>query len=357
MKMLPRNINRLLRSLQYFYGFHTGQVKLSYPPHTVVIEPTSTCNLKCSMCPHSFNRTWESGHMGLALFSKIVDEIKQYAFRVILQNRGESLLNKDFVTMVEICKNAGLDAGFNTNATVLNEAISQRLIEAGLDRMLFSFNGETRDVHNAVSQCDCYDKMLANIIGFLGIKKRLRARKPEVHIQVVKFLGASGESGRIEVSETFKKKFDGLPVDIIGSMWAINRSGDAKSKRDAPIAPPRSRRYLPCRWLWSEIVIARDGKVLPCCNDFNEDYVLGNVNEEPLLKIWNGPKMLKLRETLIRGNYADVDLCKNCDILWSVDKENSPVKQAAADLLRQFGKIFSGRLLRGGLPRTRVKGS
>ena len=332
-----RRFQRHWRSLQYFFAFHTGKTTLAHLPHTVVIELASGCNLRCVMCPHSFNHRWKDGVMDMKLFEKIVAEIGRYAFRVILQNRGEPLLNRHLPDMVKKCKDAGLDVSLNTNATLLKPDLAERLIFCGLDLIVFSFNGETREIHDAVSQTDSFDRMFANVIGFLEKKKQMQSKKPIARVQVLKFRGEEGEKGRYELGEAFKRRFDGLPLDVMSTMWAVNRAGDAKRAANIEIRPPRFN-YLPCRWLWSEAVIFWDGKVLPCCNDFNEEYIIGDVSRESLAAIWNGERLVALRKALVEGRNAEVALCRDCDILYSVEEENTPIKRAAAKLLRAFNR-------------------
>ena len=332
-----RKFHRHFRSLQYFLAFHMGKATLSYLPHTVVIEPASRCNLRCVMCPHSFNHGWKDGIMELKLFERIIAEIRQYAFRVILQNRGEPLLNRQLPDMVKKCKDAGLHASLNTNATLLKPELSERLISSGLDLIVFSFNGETREVHNAVSQAECFDRMFANVLAFLEKKNQMQSRKPVARVQVLKFCREEGEKGRLELGEAFRRRFEGLPVDVMSTMWAVNRAGNAKQTANTEIRPPRFN-YMPCRWLWSEAVIGWDGKVLPCCNDFNEDYVIGDVSKDPLSAIWNNGRMVSLRKALVQRRNAEVALCRACDILYSVEQENTAAKRVAARLLRVFTK-------------------
>jgi radical SAM protein with 4Fe4S-binding SPASM domain len=271
--------------------------------------------------------------MKMDLYRKIIDEIKGFALRVILQNRGESLLHKDFTTMVRMSKDAGLQTGFHTNATRLNEELSEKLLRIGLDFIVFSFNGESAEVHNRLSQSNSYERTLTNALTFLKIQKRLNLSLPAVVIQVLKLKGDMGESGRFIISQGFKDKFKGLPVNSIVSSWIANRGRNSKEKCTLRIQSP-SYSYVSCRSPWTLAIVAWNGNVLPCCNDFNEDYVLGNVHDEPLLKIWNNRKMIALREALSKEEYAKIDLCRTCDLLWSTKEENSLARKVIAGIIR-----------------------
>lgn len=344
MALLPVEFRKIIRSIRYFLNYHLGRTRLHYKPSVISIEASSFCNQKCMMCPHSFNHSWKDGHMEMQLFKKIIDEIRHYAFRVILQFRGEVLLNKNLVAMIQESKSAGLTTGFNTNATILDEALSDKLINSGLDTILFSFNGETKEVHDSISQVETFEKMMNNVVGFLRMKQAYSREFPRAYIQVLKFNGAQGESGRFALSDAFKARFNELPVHWMGGTWACNRSGSSWQKSGMRITTPRFK-YMQCRWMWTEMVVGWDGKVFPCCMDFNEDYVLGDASAQPLLEIWNNGRMVALRKTLMQGKYKDIDLCRNCDVLWSVEEENTPMKKKFSDMLHVVGawkKLLAG---------------
>jgi radical SAM protein with 4Fe4S-binding SPASM domain len=332
MKSLYQKLRKRLRDLLYFACYHTRQTRLPYSPSTICIEASSFCNLKCQMCPQSFNHTWKDGHMELALFRKIIDEIKHYAFRVILQNRGEAMLQPDIFPMIRESTAAGLVTGFNTNGTLLNEANAQKLLDSGLDTILISFNGETKEVHDSISQAPVFEKVLVNVRRFLAMKRDRNLTSPLVAIQVLKYFDVPGEQGRNEISDNFKSLFKGLPVDEFVCTLAYNRSGSSWQKSNMAINPPRYS-YQPCRWMWTEMVVGWNGSVMPCCMDFNEEYILGNVCDEPLLHIWNNQRMIALRNAASIGRLQNFAACNNCDVPWSVKEENTELKKILAAML------------------------
>jgi radical SAM protein with 4Fe4S-binding SPASM domain len=59
-----------------------------------------------------------------------------------------------------------------------------------------------------------------------------------------------------------------------------------------------------------------DGTVVPCCFDFFNTYILGDVKKKGLREIWNDSPMLKLRGSMFDGTYQSINmLCKSCVIL------------------------------------------
>ena len=52
------------------------------------------------------------------------------------------------------------------------------------------------------------------------------------------------------------------------------------------------------------------GQFLICCNDYHGELVVGNVNKESLLDMWNSYKPLRKD---IRNGIYEMPLCKKCN--------------------------------------------
>ena len=66
-----------------------------------------------------------------------------------------------------------------------------------------------------------------------------------------------------------------------------------------------------CHWPWTSLSILWDGKVVPCCFDYDNLYNLGNAETQSFDEIWNGEKMQKLRKEFINNKVTN-KLCANC---------------------------------------------
>jgi radical SAM protein with 4Fe4S-binding SPASM domain len=74
------------------------------------------------------------------------------------------------------------------------------------------------------------------------------------------------------------------------------------------------RRIPRCHIPWQQMVIDSSGEVNPCCYWSaygNVNPPCGNVNQQPLLEIWNGPVYRNLRDNMARGDLAAAG-CANC---------------------------------------------
>jgi radical SAM protein with 4Fe4S-binding SPASM domain len=260
------------------------------------------------MCPNKDLKKEEKGFMEPALFRKIIDEARGFVFDVNLIHRGEGLLHPDFIPLAEYAHASGIRTKFHTNATLLDEEKSRRLIASGLDQISFSFDGYDKKTYEGIRVNADFERTLRNIVRFLEIKKEMRSRRPYTIFELINFPDLHKDAGHRERRE-FLKRFRGLPLDRLEIKELHNWAGETGRVQ------PR-KKYVPCTFLWQALVIFWEGSVLPCTQDFHGYYALGNAREETLARIWNGEKMVSLREKILRRDIACLETCSQCDRLW-----------------------------------------
>lgn len=296
------------RLLRVYRSYRRRETILPYLPVRLWIETTSVCNLRCVMCPNKDLARDEKGFMDTALFRRIIDEARRFAFDVNLIHRGEGLLHPEFPRLVRYSHEAGLTTKFHTNATLLDEARSRALIAAGLDQISFSFDGYDRATYESIRVNADFERTLGNVVRFLEIKRELGSKTPYAILELIDFPDAARAAGT-GAKRAFRERFRGLPLDRFEVKELHNWAGE--------IAPPPARKkYAPCTFLWQALVIFWDGAVLPCTQDFHGALKLGNVRETSLQEIWNGDRLVRLREKIIRRDIADLETCSRCDRLW-----------------------------------------
>jgi len=161
-----------------------------FPIH-LDIEATNACNLRCTMCPRTdmvrSGVFWKLQSFDFDAYKRLIDEGVQHGLCSVKFNiLGEPMLNPRLVEMIEYAKQAGvIDTMFNTNATRLDEDMSRRLIGSGLDKLLFSFDSPYRDTYNRIRAGADYDKVLANIRRFVGIRDETGSVTPFTRVLMV----------------------------------------------------------------------------------------------------------------------------------------------------------------------------
>src|SRR5690606_21882623 len=198
------------------------------------IEPASACNLRCPFCPTGAGEiTRKHGLLKLDMVQKLADEIQHMPEEVGLWLGGEPLLNRNLVEAVRILAAKDLPVKIHTNATLLTREKSRELIEAGLKIISFSFDGLNREMYERQRVGGDYDQTLANIIGFLEVKKELGSSTPHVTIQnLVPYENEEVHpyGVHLETPPEMLEAFKGLPVDYFQTMLLHSWAGAMEPK-------------------------------------------------------------------------------------------------------------------------------
>jgi len=242
--------------------------------------------------------------MDFALYKKIIDEAADFAFDINLAHRGESLLHPQIVDAILYAKRKKLFTRLHTNGSLLTEELSHKILDSGLDRLSFSFDGFDKETYERTRVGGNFEKTLQNIIRFLEIKKEKKLKKPNTSIEVINF----EYNKHIQTKKEFEATFKDLPLDSFVIKDLHNWAGETKKTQT-------SSHYSACTFPWNALVVYWDGNVLPCSQDFFGSYILGNVKESSLRDIWNNPLTSQLRRKLSKKDILGLKACRECDRL------------------------------------------
>ena len=270
-------------------------------PLTLTIESTAKCNLFCPMCLRQ-KVYFPPRDMDFPIFRKIIDEGKDFLEFAVPYGAGEPLLNPEIFDMIAYCRKAGVPTGISTNGTLLSEQYSRKLIESGLDYITFAFDSTSKEVYETYRKGADFDKVRANILRFLHVKKAMGSRIFCI-VQMVA-LKDNQDEGRALMRMW---KLEGINAIRIKKDEVHNE--ESAIPGDNLERPPRRH---PCYLLWrGPMYIHYDGTVFPCCYIYPEEPV-GNVRKNTMGEIWNSERMVKLREAHIKGDLSGYAACRNC---------------------------------------------
>lgn len=317
-KRMTEDRGDAMKLQELFHNYVKGNAKLPYLPLCVRIEPTNHCNLRCQMCPRSLEESYRnSGFMDMVLYEEIIREVAEFPRSkvypcIALYLGGEPLLHKNIVEMVRMAKEAGLAIHLNTNCALLTPETSLSLLETGIDLVNLSFDDSSKEEYEDFRRNADYDLVLNNIIDLLRIKKQRGFDKTIVKIVGLR-INKEDTSALPEVSEGFAKNFEGLPLDGIEISWAHAWTGE--SKRRFTEGEDKIDEYYPCYFLWRDITIGWDGKVLGCCYDILGEQVMGDVSKNKMSEVWNNDVFQEARRNQVSGEYYKTNLCRGCELL------------------------------------------
>jgi radical SAM protein with 4Fe4S-binding SPASM domain len=283
---------------------------VNYPPYRLWIEPTAICNLKCPYCPNEDLAKRENlGFMDFGLFRKIIDEACQWVHDVNVHHRGESMFHPRFFDMVNYAGGRGVFTKLHTNGTMLDPQKAQAVLDSALGLISFSFDGLEKETYERYRVGGHFETTLENIVQFLRRKKERRQKRPLTVVEVMDFPDAGGAFSR-EKQREFARYFEGLPLDRVIIKKPHNWAGNVDVGGGSS-----TRGWVPCTFPWHSLVIMWDGKVGPCPHDFLADIILGDASVSRLSQIFNGERLILLREKMMAADVEGLKPCASCDML------------------------------------------
>ena len=297
--------------------------KLSYDtkikPLCIDIELAAVCDLGCPHCYRQFISTPDK-IMSKELAFKLIEQASELNVPSMKFNwRGEPLLNPYLPDIVDYAKQNGvLETIINTNATKLDHNLSKKLINSGLDLLIYSFDGGTKKSYEKMRpgrfKKNNFEDVYKNIRDFSTLKKEMNSMFPRTKIQMV--LTDETYQEQEEYFSLFKDIVDDVSVkqyterggkisDVgeeyikkevphsndVKSLLKINQiSKNSEVMKDADGNIFVSTGRLPCEQPYQRMLITYDGRVSMCCYDWGSMHPVGYVDE---LAIKNGEKEYK----------------------------------------------------------------
>ncbi len=320
-KFTPRrawNAGKVLSSY-YISRWRKTPVQWGYPV-SISFEPTTSCNLRCPECPSGLRQfSRPTGMLKKDFFRQTIDEIHKELLYLIFYFQGEPYLNPDFLEMVRYATDKKIYTATSTNAHYLNDANAKKTVESGLDRLIISIDGTTRETYRKYRVGGQLDKVLQGAANIVKWKKALKSRKPFVIFQ---FLVVKHNEHQIEEVKALAKHtgvddvwfktaqvydYKDDPNNLIPSIDRFSRY----RKDEHGNYRLKNRMDNHCWKLWHANVITWDGMVVPCCFDKDAAHRLGNLQMQSFREIWNNDSYKQFRRDLMSSR-KNIDICANC---------------------------------------------
>jgi radical SAM protein with 4Fe4S-binding SPASM domain len=287
-------------------------------PISVMIEPISRCNLQCPLCPIGTRELKrELGAMTLENFVRILDNLGAQVRTLALWNQGEPTLNDQLPVMIRIAHDRGIYTMMSTNGNLLQQRnLIERLIESGLDEIIFSIDGLTQESYQVYRVGGNLDMVVENMRTMRRRRDELSRKKPRI---IMQWLPMKHNEHEIPKLRATARKWGADKVEI----KTTQVYGDAQAEAFLPEMDElrryerkgqgweTKRRYQSCQRLWFSLMIDWNGTVVPCCFDKDEDFKMGNALDEDFGEIWRGAAYRRFRAKLIREGRIE-EMCRNC---------------------------------------------
>ena len=276
-------------------------------PLNLDIEASSSCNLRCPMCPHTINTNTKlsnkrhSMNFDFNMYKRLIDEASDlgiYAIKLLWL--GEPLMNSHIVDMVRYAKEKDIeDVILTTNAVLLSEEMSKGFVDAGLDKLYFSFDSHKKELYEKIRVGAEFDGVLQNIVRFHEIRNEMNSLSPTTRAAMV-----SMRDNRDSLEEY--KSFFSKIVDVVAFYDYVDYEKDyafLKKHKDIQFA---------CSELWQRLHVAADGEIAICCFDHNAEIGIGNVRDMTIKEAWNSIELNRIRAQHQNMQWYNVNLCSRC---------------------------------------------
>jgi len=304
-------------------------------PSYIEIECTTKCNLKCSICEHTY---WDEPNRDMSFdqFKSIIDQFPKLKW-IGLTGIGESFLNKEFMDMLRYVKSKNIYVELYDSFYFMNEAIINELIDLGVDRIFASIDAATKETYEKIRVGAKFEKVMNNLRIFVKLKEEKKAYFPELcfhyivtkdnvneltkYIELIHSLNTDVTliqfTRMLHYFDEVKHLFVEVPEETIREV--DNKAKELGMKVVWGLNVPRNKPPINKCTAWYMPFIFVTGHVIPCCagneankREFQKATSLGNVFEKSFKDIWYGEKYKELRRKIRKGEVPPP--CVDCPI-------------------------------------------
>jgi MoaA/NifB/PqqE/SkfB family radical SAM enzyme len=273
----------------------------------VSLEAHTVCNQSCYFCPVSIAPR-ENFFMPTEQYARIVGELAAYRDTieaVFMINYNEPTADPRFVDQVRTLREAGLPPGVLTNGTGLTPARTDALLQLGGLRFL-SINLSTLDTEKYAK--DRGQDQLPLVLRNLDyVKDKQLAERMDIVV-----LGTGDERHKSDLA-AIEERFAGS-LFTVRYYEVMDRAGHL----EVGLKPAVPRQHLcGCENTGSRplhhLHITPRGQCVLCCEDYDEKYVVGDLNQQSVSEVLQSDRFALLRRWVYGIEEAPADfLCRGC---------------------------------------------
>ena len=328
----------------------------------VYVEPSSRCNLNCAICIRN-SWTETQGDMTGETFRCLLQSLSSFEYKPVIcfGGFGEPLLHPNIVEMVAWAKDMAERVEVITNGLLLTEQMVRDFVRLGPDILWFSVDsphiGANSGSSNLFSKIEMLDSLRRSLnsrlpeTGFVFVAESSNINQLPSLVRGATRYGASRYivtnvlpySPDVCNEILYTRALDG--VENQPSPWSpliqlpridwnehtltpLNQTLRGRHHvhiHDASLDMPGGR----CPFIETgAVAVSWDGVVSPCLALMHthvsylrerartvDRYVIGNINDTTLTKIWNDRNHLAFRKQVQEFNFPPCTSCGGCDMV------------------------------------------
>lgn len=312
--------------LRGYYECQRGATTLKSRPVKLIFDPTNACQLACPLCPTGLGMIDRGrGHADIRLFEQLMEQVGDYLFLVDFYNWGDPLLNRRLEDFIRIASRHRVMSTVSSNLSLrLSDERIERLLTSGVNEILISLDGASRETHTRYRRNSDFDLICSNIRRLVQARVRLGQTEPLLTWQFVVFAFNEHEIERAQAMAVafgvdriiFRPPF--LQTERFAMSDADRAEIATWSPRDTRfhqhIATPSKRRR--CGWHYTAVAVNWDGSVTPCSTAFRQadDFgTFGKAGEQRYMDVVNNDRFQAARGFFVKAAQPDGEsLCARC---------------------------------------------
>jgi MoaA/NifB/PqqE/SkfB family radical SAM enzyme len=315
-------------------------------PLEAFLEVSARCNLRCVMCAINVDRRYRSDSGRPAILEPALFATLRPAFPALLRaylfGLGEPLLNPHLTAYAGSLAAAGAEVWFNTNGTLIDDAVAEGLARAGVAAVTVSMDGATAVTYEAIRRGAGFNAVLRGIRALVAARNR--HGRPEVDLSFVAMAANLAElpdlvalCAREGIASIHVEPLFAQQGDELGELYREQNLGRLGRDRASAFFAEAARRgrelgvrvgsrllagvddydYLHhaasrqpwwrCSEPWTSVWVTAAGEVRCCCLN---DTSFGSLARDSLSAIWDGAAFRAFRRAHAEGDLPAS--CSNC---------------------------------------------
>ncbi len=273
----------------------------------VSLETLTTCNQKCYFCPVSIAPRADY-EMPDAFFARIVDELtgfRETLESVFLQSYNEPTLDRRFLAQIRTLTDHALPVAVLSNGSGFTPFKTDAILDLGSLRYLcINLSTLDRERYQRDRGADHLPAVLRNL--------EYMQNKPVAEQMNIVVLG-KGDATHDADYAAVRDRFAGTRFQVEQHV-VMDRAGwlDVGLKtadRQRPLAGCDNVGSRPLQHLH----ITPHGKCVLCCEDYDENYVVGDLTQSTIAEVLEGEEIARLRRWVYGLEEAPEDfMCRDC---------------------------------------------
>jgi MoaA/NifB/PqqE/SkfB family radical SAM enzyme len=277
------------------------------------------------MCPRN-QTTVSNSELTLDMFKRALSAFN-HINTVILLGRGETFMMSDIFRILDYGSSRGVHFTIVTNGTMLTPDVVRRLPVTG--KMVVSIDHPVPEEYAKIRKGAHLERVIKNLKSFKSLRPQQwlciqgivmtgNLGYLEGFVRLAKETGA--DSVKLIHPVIFEKHMGGMHIEPTEyTRIQLNRAAKLAKKEGVRfVAVPGLTKPRLCMEPWTSLRVSLKGDIYPCCyiNNSNgsswqewcgdvcvtvpqSSYVMGNINDGSVEKIWNGDAFRSLRSKVI----------------------------------------------------------